>query len=123
MDTNDPRDTYYFDALTVGNIEVTMENTDNNSNEFNWLAYSSDNTNNYIGYATKREGNKIIGNFKVDKPGRYYIVAYKTSSNKINYKLNIKGDIDNVPKMMKFMKRKAMILLKLLIKLCLILPY
>ncbi|NFP90576.1 collagenase [Clostridium sporogenes] len=98
LDTDDPRDTYYFDALTAGNIEVTMENTYNNSNEFNWLAYSSDNTNNYIGYATKREGNKIIGNFKVDKPGRYYIVAYKTSSNKINYKLNIKGDIDNVPK-------------------------
>ncbi len=55
LDTNDPRDTYYFDALTAGNIEVTMENTDNNSNEFNWLAYSSDNTNNYIGYATKEK--------------------------------------------------------------------
>lgn len=59
MDTNDPRDTYYFDALTAGNIEVTMENTDNNSNEFNWLAYSSDNTNNYIGYATKEKVIKL----------------------------------------------------------------
>ncbi len=71
-----------------------MENTDNNSNEFNWLAYNSDNTKNYIGYPTKRECNKIIGKFKVDKPGRYYIITYKISSNKINYKLNIKGNIE-----------------------------
>lgn len=94
LDIDDSRDTYYFDALTAGDIEVTMENTDNNSNEFNWLAYNSDNTKNYIGYPTKRECNKIIGKFKVDKPGRYYIITYKISSNKINYKLNIKGNIE-----------------------------
>ncbi|EPY2286693.1 collagenase [Clostridium sporogenes] len=97
LDTNDNRDTYYFDALTAGTIDVIMENTDNNSNTFNWLAYSSDNTNNYIGYPTKKEGNKIMGSFKITKPGRYYIVTYKTSPNKINYKLNINGDIDKAP--------------------------
>ncbi|HCL4436573.1 TPA: collagenase [Clostridium botulinum] len=97
LDTNDNRDTYYFDALTAGTIDVIMENTDNNTNTFNWLAYSSDNTNNYIGYPTKKEGNKIMGSFKVPKPGRYYILAYKNSSNKINYKLNINGDIDTAP--------------------------
>ncbi|GAA0063975.1 collagenase [Clostridium sp. CTA-1] len=97
LDTNDNRDTYYFDALTAGTIDVIMENTDNNSNIFNWLAYSSDNTNNYIGYSTKKEGNKLLGSFKVPKPGRYYILAYKNSSNKINYKLTINGDIDKAP--------------------------
>ncbi|EPS47314.1 collagenase [Clostridium botulinum A1 str. CFSAN002368] len=38
-----------------------------------------------------------MGSFKVPKPGRYYILAYKNSSNKINYKLNINGDIDTAP--------------------------
>ncbi|EJO5348647.1 collagenase [Clostridium botulinum] len=93
LDTNDNRDAYYFDALTAGTIDVVMENTNDNSNEFNWLAYSSENTNKYIGYATKREGNKVIGSFKIHKPGRYYILAYTNSPNKINYKLSIKGDI------------------------------
>ncbi|MBE6057987.1 PPC domain-containing protein, partial [Clostridium sp.] len=93
----DNRDTYYFDALAAGTIDIVMENTDNNSTIFNWLAYSSDNTNNYIGYPTKKEGNKLMGSFKVPKPGRYYILAYKNSSNKINYKLTINGDIDKVP--------------------------
>ncbi len=36
-----------------------MENTDNNTNTFNWLAYSSDNTNNYIGYPTKKKAIKL----------------------------------------------------------------
>ncbi|WP_251861711.1 collagenase [Clostridium sp. Marseille-Q2269] len=97
LDSNDANDTYYFDALAAGTINVTMENTDNNSNTFNWLAYSSDNTSKYIAYPTKKEGNKLSGSFKVDKPGRYYIVAYKNSTNKINYKLNIDGNIDNAP--------------------------
>jgi len=97
LDTKDNRDTYYFDALAAVTIDIVMENTDNNSTIFNWLAYSSDNTNNYIGYPTKKEGNKLMGSFKVPKPGRYYILAYKNSSNKINYKLTINGDIDKVP--------------------------
>ncbi|GAA0737268.1 collagenase [Clostridium oceanicum] len=97
LDTNDSRDTYYFDVLTKGTVNVTMENTSDSSKGFNWLAYSSDNTTNYIGYPTKTEGNKITGSFKVDKPGRYYIVAYKNRTNKINYKLDIDGDIDKAP--------------------------
>ncbi len=59
LDTNDNRDTYYFDALTAGTVDVIMENTDNNTNTFNWLAYSSDNTNNYIGYPTKKKAIKL----------------------------------------------------------------
>ncbi|QBD86134.1 peptidase M9 (plasmid) [Clostridium tetani] len=97
LDTEDYRDTFYFDALTSGSIDITIENIHGNSDAFNWLVYNDEDLNNYIAYPTKKEDNKLMGSFKVHKPGRYYILVYKTSLNKVNYKLNISDATNMAP--------------------------
>jgi microbial collagenase len=94
LEGNDNRDTYYVDVLSKGTVNVIVENTNGSNKGLNWVAYSSENVNDYIGYPTKVEGNKISGTFTADKPGRYYIVAYKNTMDKKEYKLDIEGDID-----------------------------
>ncbi|MBW6409647.1 collagenase [Clostridium weizhouense] len=94
LDPSDRCDTYCFNALSAGTINVTLENTNSDSSTVNWLAFNNEDTSNYIGYASKQDGNKFSGSFKVDKPGKYYIVAYETNGNSSDYKLKVDGNIE-----------------------------
>ncbi len=94
LDSSDRCDTFSFNALTTGTINITIENSNSDSSTVNWLAYSSEDTDNYIGYASENDGNKFSGKFKVNKPGKYYIVAYEVNGADSKYKLKVDGDIE-----------------------------
>ncbi|AOR23362.1 collagenase [Clostridium taeniosporum] len=98
LDSSERGDTFSINALSAGTINVILENSNMDSSTINWLAYNSEDTDNYIGYASKNDGNKFSGSFKVNKPGKYYIVVYEANGNNSKYKLKIDGDIESSSK-------------------------
>ncbi|CRG03940.1 hypothetical protein LQK80_15915 [Bacillus thuringiensis] len=55
----------------------------------NWVLYSESDLNNYVAYATKRDGNKLLGNYNA-KPGKYYLSVYKYGGGTGNYTVQVK---------------------------------
>ena len=51
------------------------------------MLYSESDLNNYVTYATKRDGNKLLGNYNA-KPGKYYLSVYKYGGGTGNYTEN-----------------------------------
>ncbi|MEH7461714.1 collagenase [Bacillus thuringiensis] len=87
LSDQDLTDRFVIDVKDPKDLQITVTNEQNLG--MNWVLYSESDLNNYAAYATKRDGNKIIGNYNA-KPGKYYLSVYKYSGGTGNYTVEVK---------------------------------
>ncbi|MEI4799749.1 collagenase [Bacillus sp. FJAT-51639] len=87
LSDQDQVDRFVIDVKTAKDLQITVTNEQNLG--MNWVLYSESDLNNYAAYATKRDGNKLLGNYNA-KPGKYYLSVYKYSGGTGNYTVEVK---------------------------------
>ncbi|HDX9590608.1 TPA: collagenase [Bacillus pseudomycoides] len=87
LSDQDLTDRFVIDVKDPKDLQITVTNEQNLS--MNWVLYYESDLNNYAAYATKRDGNKLLGNYNA-KPGKYYLSVYKYSGGTGNYTVEVK---------------------------------
>ncbi|MGG2017976.1 collagenase [Bacillus sp. S10(2024)] len=87
LSDQDQVDRFVIDVKDPKDLQITVTNEQNIG--LNWVLYSESDLNNYAAYATKRDGNKLLGNYNA-KPGKYYLSVYKYSGGTGNYTVQVK---------------------------------
>ncbi|MDP7978971.1 collagenase ColA [Bacillus multifaciens] len=87
LSDQDQVDRFVIDVKDPKDLQITVTNEQNLG--MNWVLYSELDLNNYAAYATKRDGNKLLGNYNA-KPGKYYLSVYKYSGGTGNYTVEVK---------------------------------
>ncbi|MEH7463043.1 collagenase ColA [Bacillus thuringiensis] len=87
LNDQDQMDQFVIDVKDPKDLEITVTNEQNIG--LNWILYHESDLNNYVTYATKHEGNQLIGNYNA-KPGKYYLSVYKTGSGTGKYAVEVK---------------------------------
>ena len=68
-------------------LQISVTNEQNLG--LNWVLYSESDLNNYVAYATKRDGNKLLGNYNA-KPEILLKCIYKYGGGTGNYTVQVK---------------------------------
>ncbi|ETT86904.1 collagenase ColA [Bacillus mycoides] len=87
LSDQDQVDRFAIDVKDPKDLQITVTNEQNLG--LNWVLYSESDLNNYVTYATKRDGNKLLGNYNA-KPGKYYLSVYKYGGGAGNYTVEVK---------------------------------
>lgn len=87
LSDRDQVDRFVIDVKDPKDLQITVINEQNLG--LNWVLYSESDLNNYAAYATKRDGNKLLGNYNA-KPGKYYLSVYKYGGGTGNYTVQVK---------------------------------
>ncbi|PEI96357.1 collagenase [Bacillus pseudomycoides] len=87
LSDQDQVDRFVIDVKDPKDLQITVTNEQNLG--LNWVLYSESDLNNYAAYATKRDGNKLLGNYNA-KPGKYYLSVYKYGGGTGNYTVEVK---------------------------------
>ncbi|MEY8348518.1 collagenase ColA [Bacillus cereus] len=87
LSDQDQADRFVIDVKDPKDLQITVTNEQNIG--LNWVLYSESNLNNYAAYPTKRDGNKLLGNYSA-KPGKYYLSVYKSGGGSGNYTVEVK---------------------------------
>ncbi|EJQ49905.1 hypothetical protein IEQ_02731 [Bacillus cereus BAG6X1-2] len=87
LSDQDQVDRFSIDVKDPKDLQITV--TNEQSLGLNWVLYSESDLNNYVTYATKRDGNKLLGNYNA-KPGKYYLSVYKYGGGAGNYTVEVK---------------------------------
>ncbi|GAA0732615.1 collagenase [Clostridium oceanicum] len=80
----DNKDIYSFDVKSNKNVKISLDNLDNL--KVNWILYGADKTTR-VTYANKK-GDKLENTCTL-KPGKYYLLVYRTGSPNGNYSINL----------------------------------
>ncbi|CAH2463077.1 collagenase [Bacillus sp. S4] len=87
LNDQDQVDRFAIDIKEAKDLQITVTNEQNLG--LNWVLYHESDLNNYAAYATKYEGNKLLGNYYA-KPGKYYLSVYKYGGGTGNYTIEVK---------------------------------
>ncbi|KFN03276.1 collagenase [Bacillus clarus] len=87
LNDQDQVDRFVIDVKTAKDLQIAVTNEQNIG--LNWVLYHESDLNNYATYATKRDGNKLLGNYYA-QPGKYYLSVYKYSGGTGNYTIEVK---------------------------------
>ncbi|MBO1625957.1 collagenase ColA [Bacillus arachidis] len=87
LSDQDQADRFVIDVKDPKDLQITVTNEQNIG--LNWVLYSESDLNNYAAYPTKRDGNKLLGNYNA-KPGKYYLSVYKSGGGSGNYTVEVK---------------------------------
>ncbi|WP_432804065.1 collagenase ColA [Bacillus arachidis] len=87
LSDQDQADRFVIDVKDPKDLQITVTNEQNIG--LNWVLYSESDLNNYAAYPTKRDGNKLLGNYNA-KPGKYYLSVYKYGGGSGNYTVEVK---------------------------------
>ncbi|MGG0256888.1 collagenase [Bacillus toyonensis] len=87
LDEKDQTDRFVIDIKKAKDLQITV--TDEQNLQMNWVLSDERDLRNYVTYATKHEGNKLIGNYYA-QPRKYYLVIYKSNSRTGNYTVEVK---------------------------------
>ncbi|PEA06988.1 collagenase [Bacillus cereus] len=87
LSDQDQVDRFVIDVKDPKDLQITVTNEQNLG--LNWVLYSESDLNNYVTYATKHDGNKLLGNYNA-KPGKYYLSVYKYGGGAGNYTVEVK---------------------------------
>ncbi|PEY36366.1 collagenase [Bacillus cereus] len=87
LSDRDQVDRFVIDVKDPKDLQITVTNEQNLG--LNWVLYSESDLNNYAAYATKRDGNKLLGKYNA-KPGKYYLSVYKYGGGTGNYTVEVK---------------------------------
>ncbi|MED2864820.1 collagenase ColA [Bacillus thuringiensis] len=87
LSDQDQGDKFVIDVKDQKDLQISVTNEQNLG--LNWVLYSESDLNNYVAYATKRDGNKLLGNYNA-KPGKYYLSVYKYGGGTGNYTVQVK---------------------------------
>ncbi|PFL24769.1 collagenase [Bacillus cereus] len=87
LSDQDQVDRFVIDVKDPKDLQITVTNEQNIG--LNWVLYSESDLDNYVTYATKRDGNKLLGNYNA-KPGKYYLSVYKYGGGTGNYTVEVK---------------------------------
>ncbi|SFD59323.1 microbial collagenase [Bacillus sp. 491mf] len=87
LSDQDQVDRFVIDVKDPKDLQITVTNEQNIG--LNWVLYSESDLNNYAAYPTKRDGNKLLGNYNA-KPGKYYLSVYKYGGGTGNYTVLVK---------------------------------
>ncbi|MEN1938203.1 collagenase ColA [Paenibacillus sp. 102] len=87
LSDQDQVDRFLIDVKDPKDLQITITNEQNLG--LNWVLHHESDLNNYVAYATKHEGNKLLGNYYA-QPGKYYLVVYKYSGGTGNYTAEVK---------------------------------
>ncbi|MDC2865083.1 collagenase ColA [Bacillus sp. BP-3] len=87
LSDQDLTDRFVIDVKDPKDLQITVTNEQNIG--LNWILYSESDLNNYVTYATKYDGNKLLGNYSA-KPGKYYLSVYKYGGGTGNYTVQVK---------------------------------
>ncbi|PEP56345.1 collagenase ColA [Bacillus pseudomycoides] len=87
LNNQDQVDRFVIDIREAKDLQITVTNEQNLG--LNWVLYHESDLNNYVTYATKYEGNKLMGSYYAN-PGKYYLSVYKYGSGTGNYTIEVK---------------------------------
>ncbi|PFA24687.1 collagenase [Bacillus cereus] len=87
LSDQDQADRFVIDVKNPKDLQITVTNEQNIG--LNWVLYSESDLNNYAAYPTKRDGNKLLGNYNAN-PGKYYLSVYKSGGGSGNYTVEVK---------------------------------
>ena len=87
LSDQDQVDRFVIDVKDPKDLQITVTNEQNIG--LNWVLYSESDLNNYVAYATKRDGNKLLGNYYAN-PGKYYLSVYKYGGGTGSYIIEVK---------------------------------
>ncbi|MGG3519644.1 collagenase [Bacillus pseudomycoides] len=87
LNNQDQVDRFVIDIREAKDLQITVTNEQNLG--LNWVLYHESDLNNYVTYATKYEGNKLLGSYYAN-PGKYYLSVYKYGSGTGNYTIEVK---------------------------------
>ncbi|PEF72634.1 collagenase [Bacillus pseudomycoides] len=87
LNNQDQIDRFVIDIREAKDLQITVTNEQNLG--LNWVLYHESDLNNYVTYATKYEGNKLLGSYYAN-PGKYYLSVYKYGSGTGNYTIEVK---------------------------------
>lgn len=87
LSDQDQVDRFVIDVKDPKDLQITVTNEQNLG--LNWVLYSESDLNYYVTYATKHDGNKLLGNYNA-KPGKYYLSVYKYGGGTGNYTVEVK---------------------------------
>ncbi|EJR92445.1 collagenase [Bacillus cereus] len=87
LDDKDQTDRFVIDIKKAKDLQITV--IDEQNLGMNWVLFDERDLRKYVTYATKHEGNKLIGNYYA-QPGKYYLVVYKSNGSKGNYTVGVK---------------------------------
>ncbi|MBD5800404.1 collagenase [Bacillus pseudomycoides] len=87
LNNQDQVDRFVIDIREAKDLQITVTNEQNLG--LNWVLYQESDLNNYVTYATKYEGNKLLGSYYTN-PGKYYLSVYKYGSGTGNYTIEVK---------------------------------
>ncbi|MEH7460061.1 collagenase ColA [Bacillus sp. JJ1127] len=87
LSDQDQVDRFVIDVKTAKDLQITVTNEQNLG--MNWVLYSESDLNNYAAYTTKRDGNKLLGNYYAN-PGKYYLSVYKYGGGTGSYTIEVK---------------------------------
>ncbi|MBJ8030141.1 collagenase [Bacillus cereus group sp. N21] len=87
LNNQDQVDRFVIDIREAKDLQITVTNEQNLG--LNWVLYQESDLNNYVTYATKYEGNKLLGSYYAN-PGKYYLSVYKYGSGTGNYTIEVK---------------------------------
>jgi len=87
LNNQDQVDRFVIDIREAKDLQITVTNEQNLG--LNWVLYHESDLNNYVTYATKYEGNKLLGSYYAN-PGKYYLSVYKYGSGTGKYTIEVK---------------------------------
>ncbi|CAI8801271.1 MULTISPECIES: collagenase ColA [Bacillus] len=87
LNNQDQVDRFVIDIREAKDLQITVTNEQNLG--LNWVLYQESDLNNYVTYATKYEGNKLLGSYYANL-GKYYLSVYKYGSGTGNYTIEVK---------------------------------
>ncbi|EEM10195.1 collagenase [Bacillus pseudomycoides] len=87
LNNQDQVDRFVIDIREAKGLQITVTNEQNLG--LNWVLYQESDLNNYVTYATKYEGNKLLGSYYANL-GKYYLSVYKYGSGTGNYTIEVK---------------------------------
>ena len=87
LNNQDQVDRFVIDIREAKDLQITVTNEQNLG--LNWVLYHESDLNNYVTYATKYEGNKLMGSYYAN-PGKYYLSVYKYGSGTGKYTIEVK---------------------------------
>ncbi|MBE1556689.1 microbial collagenase [Filibacter limicola] len=86
LSNNDYTDVFEIDVTKASNLQITVMNEQ--SIGMSWGLYYETDPNNYLAYP-QQVGNKLVGNYQVHYPGKYYLVVYKYSGGSGDYTVEV----------------------------------